>query len=324
MLATLGKVGDIDESTDDWAFEMKWDGIRALASVSHGEVRFETRNGIDVTATYPDLQGLASDVTGDAILDGEIVALNKAGRPDFGLLQRRMKLTRAAEVRVAVATIPLRYIVFDILSLRGKSLVTETYDERRRVLNESVRPSGAILIPDAFEGNLAAAIATSRELGLEGVMAKRRDSTYASGKRSRAWIKLKHHATQEVVIGGWRPGSGRRVDSVGSLLMGVPGESGLEYVGRVGTGFSDDELTQLARRLEKLRRKTSPFVTAPREVARDAQWITPTLVGEVEFAEWTSSGRLRQPSWRGWRPDKDPADVVREIVAGAKHSPARA
>jgi bifunctional non-homologous end joining protein LigD len=323
MLATLGTVGDIDESSDDWAFEMKWDGIRSLATVARGSARFATRNGIDVTATYPDLQELAGDVEGDAVLDGEIVALNAQGRPDFGLLQRRMKLERAAEVRGAVATVPVRYMVFDILSLAGRSLVGDTYDERRRILHEAVRPSGAILIPDAFDGNLTAAIETSRRLGLEGVMAKRRDSTYSGGRRSRAWIKLKHHATQEVVIGGWRPGTGHRSGSIGSLLMGVPSAGGLDYVGRVGTGFGDAELVELAQRLHKLERKTSPFADAPGEVARDAHWVSPTLVGEVEFAEWTSANRLRQPSWRGWRPDKKPSDVVREQVAGAHDSPPR-
>jgi len=321
MLATLGTAADIDESTHEWAFEMKWDGIRALATIDQSTVRFATRNGIDVTATYPDLQDLADDVTGNAVLDGEIVALNKEGRPDFGLLQRRMKLERAAEVRTAVASIPVRYVVFDILSLRGRSLVDATYDDRRRVLRECVRASGVILVPDAFEGDLAAAIDTSRRLGLEGVMAKRRDSGYSAGRRSRAWIKLKQHASQEVVIGGWRPGTGHRSTSIGSLLMGVPSAQGLDYVGRVGTGFGDDELAELARRLKKLGRKTSPFADVPRDVGRDANWITPSLVGEVEFAEWTSAGRLRQPSWRGWRPDKNPADVIRETTAGAEGSP---
>jgi bifunctional non-homologous end joining protein LigD len=312
MLATLGSAADIDEQSDDWAFEMKWDGIRAIATVTRGSARFATRNGIDVTATYPDLQQLAGDIAGDAVLDGEIVALNDHGRPDFGLLQRRMKLVRASEVTAAIAVVPLRYMVFDILELRGRSLVDATYDERRRILRDNLAPSARILIPDAFQGNLEAAIETSRTLGLEGVMAKRRDSTYAGGRRSRAWIKIKHHATQEVVIGGWRPGAGRRSNSVGSLLMGVPGENGLDYVGRVGTGFADHELVELATTLGRLSRKTSPFADVPRDVSRDAVWVTPSLVGEVEFAEWTSAGRLRQPSWRGWRPDKIAEDVVRE------------
>jgi bifunctional non-homologous end joining protein LigD len=163
-----------------------------------------------------------------------------------------------------------------------------------------------------FDGDLGAAMQASKTLGLEGVVAKKRDGTYAVGARSRAWIKLKHHKTQEIVIGGWRPGSGRRSGGVGSLLMGVPDETGLRYVGRVGTGFDDADLGELARTMLKLERKTSPFVDAPSDIARDAHWVTPTLVGEVEFAEWTSAERLRQPSWRGWRVDKRPSDVTRE------------
>jgi bifunctional non-homologous end joining protein LigD len=311
MLATLGTVSDIDES-DDWAIEMKWDGIRAIATIADGRVEFRTRNGIDVTATYPDLTELLGRVTRDAVLDGEIVALNKRDRPDFGLLQRRMKLTRKSEVDAAVIAIPVNYLIFDILSRRGRSLEHDNYDQRRRALREIVRPGGSINVPDAFDGDVDAAMAASLKLGLEGVVAKKRDSTYSSGRRSQAWIKVKHHRTQEVVIGGWRPGSGRRADTVGSLLMGIPGTYGLRYVGRVGTGFADADLAALAESVRRLTRKTSPFEDVPRDVARDAHWISPALVGEVEFAEWTSAEILRQPSWRGWRPDKRPSDVVRE------------
>jgi bifunctional non-homologous end joining protein LigD len=190
--------------------------------------------------------------------------------------------------------------------------VDEPYTERRAILEKVVRSSGVVQVPAAFDGDLAAALAASKSLGLEGVVAKRRDGTYLVGGRSRAWIKLKHHKTQEVVIGGWRPGSGRRDGAVGSLLMGVPDGSGLRYVGRVGTGFDDTDVTELTRTMGKIERKTTPFVDAPADVVRDAHWVSPTLVGEVEFAEWTAGGRLRQPSWRGWRTDKKPADVTRE------------
>jgi bifunctional non-homologous end joining protein LigD len=312
MLATLGTVGDIDDENDEWAFEMKWDGIRAIATVDSGRVALRTRNGLDVTVGYPELTQLAGNVDGDAVLDGEIVALNKAGRPDFGLLQRRMKLTRPAEVATAAKAVPVHYMVFDILSRDGSDLTGEPYSTRRLELEDAVRSTGAIQVPAAFAGDLDAAMAASKQLALEGVVAKRRDSTYAVGARSRAWIKLKHHKTQEVIIGGWRPGSGRRAGEVGSLLMGVPDDTGLRYVGRVGTGFGDADITELTRILSKLERRTSPFVDAPRDVARDARWVSPTLVGEVEFAEWTSALKLRQPSWRGWRTDKNPSDVTRE------------
>ena len=311
MLATLGAVGDVDEG-DDWAFEMKWDGIRAIAYVSPAGAHLFTRNGIEVTVTYPELATLPSQVRGTAVLDGEIVALNKAGRPDFGLLQQRMKLTRKSDVEPAARNVPVHYMVFDILEADGKSVAGSTYDERRTLLQDVVKSRGPIQVPPAFDGNFAAAFESSRELGLEGVMAKRRDSTYAAGRRSRAWVKIKHHRTQEVIVGGWRPGNGRRESTVGSLLLGVPTADGLHYVGRVGTGFRDRDLDELTSRLATMGQSASPFSDVPRADASDAHWVKPTLVGEVEFAEWTSDSRLRQPSWRGWRPDKSPADVVRE------------
>jgi bifunctional non-homologous end joining protein LigD len=317
MLATLGTEADVttdedDDSADKWALEMKWDGIRAIATISHGEVRFATRNGIDVTNTYPDLSALADQVSGDAILDGEIVALNKAGRPDFGLLQQRMGLTRKSDVDPAIRQVPVHFMVFDILAADGKPVIGLPYDERRELLGAKVRATRRIQVPPAFHGDVEAAMKSSRELGLEGVMAKKRDSTYAAGRRSRAWIKIKHHRTQEVIIGGWRPGKGRRADGVGSLLMGIPSADGLVYVGRVGTGFGERELAGLMARFEKLERATTPFFEMPRAEAADARWITPSLVGEVEFAEWTPTDKLRQPSWRGWRPDKSPKDVTKE------------
>jgi bifunctional non-homologous end joining protein LigD len=314
MLATLGDARDIDvdQGAGGWSFEMKWDGIRAIATVVGGTVRLATRNGIDVTATYPELASVASQVGGDAVLDGEIVALNTAGRPDFGRLQRRMKLTKKADVERAMRDVPIQYLVFDVLEAAGRSVVSESYDERRALLQKTVRSAGRIQVPPAFDGDLAAAVASSLKLGLEGVVAKRRDGAYSVGRRSRAWIKIKHHRTQEVVVGGWRPGKGRRESTIGSLLLGIPTPDGLLYVGRVGTGFGDRELDELTTTLSKLGRATTPFSDMPRPEASDAHWVTPTLVGEVEFAEWTPTDKLRQPSWRGWRPDKRPADVVRE------------
>jgi bifunctional non-homologous end joining protein LigD len=251
-------------------------------------------------------------VSGEAVLDGEIVAMDTAGRPDFGRLQQRMKLTRPAEVTAAARLVPVHFMVFDILESEGRPTTGLEYTERRALLMRVVDSKDRIRVPPAFDGDLDAALAVSLELGLEGVMAKKRDSTYSAGKRSRSWIKIKHHRTQEVIVGGWRPGNGRRATTVGSLLLGVPAADGLHYVGRVGTGFGDRDLEELRATLARIGRASSPFIDVPRTDASDAHWVTPTLVGEVEFAEWTGGERLRQPSWRGWRPDKNPSDVVRE------------
>ncbi|NRD27533.1 ATP-dependent DNA ligase [Frigoribacterium sp. VKM Ac-2836] len=312
MLATTGDAHDVSEG--DWAFEMKWDGIRAVAIVHDGAVTLTSRNGNDLTPAYPELQVLAERVEseGGAVLDGEIVAVDEKGRPDFGLLQTRMGLTRSRDVARAATGAPVKLLLFDVLRAEGRSLVEDEYDDRREVLERIVEIGGPIDVPPAFEGDLEAAVTTSKHLRLEGVVAKRRDATYSAGRRSRAWIKMKHHQTQEVVIAGWRPGAGRRAGGVGSLLMGVPGDDGLHYVGRVGTGFTDRELDELLPSLRATERKTSPLVGVPAVDARDAHWVTPSRVGEVSIAEWTSTGRLRQPSWRGWRPDKSPDDVVRE------------
>ncbi|MGY3263411.1 ATP-dependent DNA ligase [Frigoribacterium sp. 2355] len=312
MLATTGDAHDVSEG--GWAFEMKWDGIRAVAVVHDGAVTLTSRNGNDLTPAYPELQVLAERVDGEggAVLDGEIVAVDEKGRPDFGLLQTRMGLTRSRDVARAAAGAPVKLLLFDVMRAEGRSLVKDEYDDRREVLERIVESGGAVDVPPAFDGDLEAAVATSKRLRLEGVVAKRRDATYSAGRRSRAWIKMKHHQTQEVVIAGWRPGAGRRADGVGSLLMGVPGEDGLHYVGRVGTGFTDRELDELLPALRAAERKTSPLVGVPAVDARGAHWVTPSRVGEVSIAEWTSTGRLRQPSWRGWRPDKSPDDVVRE------------
>jgi bifunctional non-homologous end joining protein LigD len=314
MLATLGEEKDVGTPAE-WSLEMKWDGIRALAHLDGDTVRLVSRNGNDLTAGYPELAELTRKVdAATAVLDGEIVAVDPDGRPDFGLLQTRMKLTRPADVRRAQSSAPVRFMLFDILCLDGEDVTSRGLDERRSLLERTVsnRSRGAVRVPPVFRGSMTAAMKRSRELRLEGVMAKRRDSTYASGRRSSQWIKVKHHATQEVVVAGWRTGNGRRADTVGSLLLGVNQDGGLRYVGRVGTGFDDRELEELRRVLDRQKRKTSPLTDVPKADARDVHWVRPTLVGEVEFAEWTSAGRLRQPRWRGWRPDKDPHQVVAE------------
>jgi bifunctional non-homologous end joining protein LigD len=324
MLATLGSITGVDRfrGGDDpahpiWAYEMKWDGIRAIATIRGDEVSLRSRNGLDLTPSYPELAELAKAVKGDAVLDGEIVALDAKGRPSFGTLQQRMGLTSLRDVERARLNTPVHYFVFDLLRLGTVSQEALRYEKRRALLVRSVTERGPkgnpiIAVPPDAGRDLDTALATSRKLGLEGVMAKRLDSPYREGKRSRDWIKLKHTLTQEVVVGGWRPGTGHRANSIGSLLVGLPDADGLRYVGRVGTGFTDRQLAELRTRLDALARKTSPLIDVPSADARDAHWVTPSLVGEVEFAELTGDGRLRAPAWRGWRADKRPNQVVRE------------
>ncbi|OIH92574.1 ATP-dependent DNA ligase [Curtobacterium sp. MCBA15_001] len=311
MQASLAKGAPVLDAAD-WAFEMKWDGVRALATVRDGEVTLRSRNGNDLTAQYPELQELGERAGVDGVFDGEVVALDDRGRPSFQLLQNRMGVTKPREVEAARKATPVRFLLFDVLEADGHELTRLSYERRREALATVVEPGGVIDVPAAASGTLEQAVEDSRRAGLEGVVAKKRSSRYAEGRRSEAWVKIKHHATQEVVVAGWKPGSGRREGGIGSLLLGIPDGDDLVYVGKVGTGFSDRDLDDLMRVLAPLERTTSPFVDVPRADARDAHWVRPERVGEVEFAEWTGDGRLRQPSWRGWRTDKAPEDVTRE------------
>ena len=307
MLASLAEPGDI--RGDDWVFELKWDGYRAIATVRGGEVTFRSRNGLDFTPTYPELQELAGLVDGDVVLDGEIVALDDDGRPSFQRLQSRSGLTAPRDVERARKAQGVEFFVFDILERGGVSLTGLPYTERRAALADAVREGDVVRVPPNAGTDLDEALATSTRLGLEGVMAKRASSVYRLGARSRDWLKLKHTSAQEVVVAGWRPGTGMRAATFGSLLLGVPEGDRLRYVGRVGTGFTDADLAATRAKLDRLARQTSPLVGVPGPDARDAHWVTPKLVGEVGFAERTTDGRLRAPTWRGWRPDKSPDDV---------------
>ncbi len=301
-----------------WAFEMKWDGVRVVAYLCGNQVELRSRRGRDETAAYADVvPSLAALGVGSAVLDGEVVVLDPTGRPSFGLLQNRINLTRPADIQRLAAKYPAQVMLFDLLELDGESLLGRSYDERRSILEELVpqQPGSRLQVPPVFDGDLAAAMATSQTLGLEGVVAKRHDSTYSPGSRG-SWRKLKHSRTQEVVVGGWRSGHGRRDGGVGSLLMGVPTEDGLHYVGRVGSGFDDRGLDEIAAALAPLARKASPFLDVPREESRDAHWVEALLVGEVTYGELTGPGRMRHPVWRGLRPDKAPGDVVWERPQG--------
>ena len=318
MLATAGAPLD---PAEEWSVEMKWDGVRCIARVEDGRVVLTSRNDLDLTPTYPELQALAEHVhAGSAVLDGEIVALDPKGRPSFSRLQQRMGLTRKQDVEPAMRAQAVRLLLFDVLEVDGRATVRAPYRDRRDLLERLVDGGGPVDVPpvvatatgDGLADAVDDAMATSRALGLEGVVVKRADAPYRPGARSKDWVKRKHERQQEVVVGGWRPGHGRREGGVGSLLVGVHEDGRLRYAGRVGTGFSDADLDAIEARLRSRGRATAPFDDVPRADAGDAHWVTPSLVGEVRFAEWTDDGRLRQASWRGWRPDKRPEDVVRE------------
>jgi bifunctional non-homologous end joining protein LigD len=315
MLATLSKSLPRDE--DNYAFEVKWDGVRSIAYVEGGRARFESRRGGDITSRYPELRGLGPALSSTAaVLDGEIVAF-EGERPSFERLQRRMHVSNERTVRRLMGEVPVVYVIFDLLWLEGHSTLELPYRERRKLLDELAPQGQSWQTPAAHEGGGAALLDATRRLGLEGVVAKRLESVYEPGRRSRAWLKVKNHNSQEFVIGGWAAGKGARSTSLGALLIGyyesTEPDARLKYAGRVGTGLTETELRRLVELLEPLRRDTSPFSPAPR--VKDAVFVEPELVAEVEFTEWTSAGAARAPVYLGLRDDRDPRDVVREEVA---------
>jgi bifunctional non-homologous end joining protein LigD len=299
MLATHGSVAAL--KAGQWAFEGKWDGYRLLVEADHGTVALRSRSGRDVTKEYPQFASLAEDLADHhVVLDGEAVALNKSGVPSFNEMQNRGRGTK------------VQFWAFDLLYLDGRSLLRAKYTDRRKLL-ETLAGACNLIVPDLLPGDGAEALEHSREHGWEGVVAKKRDSSYQPGRRSASWIKDKNWNTQEVVIGGWRAGEGGRTSGIGALLMGIPSAGGLHFAGRVGTGFTERDLANLKRTLAPLHTDQSPFDA--KLSAADAKGVTfvePVLVGEVRYSEWTPDNRLRQSSWRGLRTDKLPSEVVRE------------
>jgi len=308
MLATPGPL----PPDDGWAFEVKWDGVRALVTVGDGQLSLTSRAGNDVTSSYPELAGLAAVVDGrPMLLDGEVVAFDEAGRTDFGLLQSRMHVGRPGSA--LLARTPVQLLVFDVLHLDGTSVLGAAYDERRGALTGLDLQGPHWQVPEAFLAGGTELLAATRSQGLEGLVAKRRSSTYLPGKRTDSWLKIKHIRRTAAVVGGWKPGEGGRAGRIGSLLLGVQEPAGLVYAGHVGTGFDAADLELLGGLLEPLRRADSPFVDeVPRPHARAAVWVEPRLVVEVDYTEWTRDGRLRHPSYKGLRTDARPQDVVRE------------
>ncbi len=282
MLATPGDVADL--TADEWCFETKWDGFRLIAEIESGTVTLRSRHGIVVNNRYPGMAVLGDELAGhNVVLDGEAVVFDDHGVANLGLLQ--------ADAARAV------FVGFDVLYLDGTSLVRKRYSDRRRVLEALAGTAPSLLVPPRLDGSGADAVRYSQDQGMEGVVAKRKDSVYLPGKRGHSWVKQRNWRTQEVVIGGWRRSDARDFKS---LLVGIPYEGRLIYVGRVGTGFNDTDMRELAKRLSPSERKTSPFdndLTA--EERKEAVWVTPKIHGTVRFMNWTETGRLWHPAWLG-------------------------
>lgn len=308
MLPTL-----VDEppAGPGWSFEVKWDGVRAIAYLpGDGTLRLESRNLIEITHRYPELAALPKALGHAAVLDGEIVAFDDAGRPSFERLAKRMGLADLRSVRALAPEIPANYLAFDLLHLDGADLFALPFAERRAHL-ESLRLEGpAWTVPPRLAGDGPTVLAATRDAGLEGIVAKRDDSPYQPGRRTRTWLKVKHFRRQEFVIGGYTRGEGNRAGTLGALLLGYYDAGALRYAGRVGTGFDAPLLRSLLKRLRSLERQTSPFADGGHLAG--SVFVEPLLVAEVAFTEWTAAGMVRHPAFKGLRDDKDPRTVVRE------------
>ncbi|MFN0153476.1 MAG: DNA ligase D [Gaiella sp.] len=296
MLATAA---DRLPAGPDWSYELKWDGFRAIATIRGGDATLTSRNDNDLSERFrPVTMALPAAVSSPyAVLDGEICALDEAGRSSFSALQQ--------------GTGMLAFIAFDLLEVDGEPLCDRPFAERRARLEGVLRPGGAVLLSPLFDEG-EAMLAYAREHGLEGVVAKRRSACYQPGRRTGDWVKVKLRSTADLVVCGWTTGSGRRTASLGSLILARETSDGLVYAGNVGSGFTDDELERLLRLLRPLETTQSPLaepVSLPRVRKRDVHWVEPRLVAEVSFGEWTSDGRLRAPVYVRLREDKAPARV---------------
>lgn len=331
MKATLADRLPPDD--DRWAYEVKWDGMRIIAAVDarkdpdgatrDASIRLWSAAGNDATDRFPEVAPLAEALRPHtAVLDGEIVALDAAGRPDFGRLQPRMQARSAKQTKVAAAEQAVTFILFDLLELDGHDLTGRSYEDRHRLLDLLVEPSPHWTVTDTWTGGGEALLEAMAATGMEGLIAKRLGSRYEPGRRSSDWRKIKVRSRQELVVGGWLPGQGNRADTFGSLLVGyyphdlatTERTSGaLVYAGRIGTGFKRTEQERLVAELSSIVTSTCPFAPGiPADVEHSGRWVRPELVVEAEFGEWTSDGVMRHPAYVGQRYDRDASSVTRE------------
>lgn len=311
MLATRGTRQGVQRlDPEEWAFEMKWDGMRVIAALNGDRTTLTSRSGADVTAWFPELNELRGWLDADqAILDGEVVAFDGNGSPSFSRLQSRMGLERDRDVERARRDAPVALLLFDVLAINGRDCRRLPYSGRRELLEELLsEPTSRVAIPPAFDGRADAALDFSRERGLEGIVAKRRASPYRSGARSDDWVKLPRTETAEAVVIGWRE-SEADPSGFASLLLAVPDEDSWCYAGRVSSGFRAAERRRIRGELAR-RERATPALEVPSSDQRDAHWVMPRLVAEVSYRERTPEGRFRHPVWRGFRPDKHPEDIT--------------
>ena len=301
MLATLT---DAVPGGDEWVHEVKWDGMRVIVEAKEGTLTVTSRTGRDVTVAYPELAPLA-DLYDDMVLDGELVALVE-GRPSFAGLTERMHVTGAKRAAQLARSRPVTLMVFDLLRLLGQDLTGQPWSARRRLLELLELDAPRWQVPPTHEDGEGLLAATA-EQGLEGIVSKRRESTYAAGRRSPDWLKRPHRDSESVVIGGWRHEVGGTL--LGAVLVGVPGPEGWDFVGRVGAGLAGRAGAAMLRRLRPLERGDSPFASdVPREDATGTTWVDPEIVIDVASLG-RASGRLRQPSYLRVRTDLTAADL---------------
>ena len=313
----LASSADEPFDSPQFTYEPKWDGVRTLAFVDGGEVRLQTRNLLDCTKQYPEAHGAAEALTGayQAILDGEIVAFDEKGAPSFQRLQPRMHVRDEGAVSKLRKSVPVVYEVFDVLYLDGEDLTRQPLRERRRRLEAALQPMGAVRLSEGFPGDGIKLFNAAREQGLEGIVAKRLDAPYVSG-RSAAWVKIKAFRSMDCVIGGWTEGSGGRSNTLGALLVGVYRDGKLTPVGHVGSGFDDRTLRDLLATLKEHQSPESPFAVQPK-VNQPATWCFPDLVCEVRYAEITRDGTLRHPVYLGLRQDVEPLECTGQETAAS-------